>query len=73
MLLLLHLVHATEQSLEAKESTFYSPSLVACTASLTHTHPSASREEEGLHSPFSQLLIVIDPLLLIPSDPTSLR
>lgn len=39
---------ATEQNLEAKESTFYSPSRVACIARITHAHtpPPALRRKD---------------------------
>lgn len=76
-LLLLHLVHATQQPQskiwKQKKAPFIAHLwwLVLLTLH-THTHTNFSSEEEGFQNPFSQLLGVIDPGLLIPKGSSSL-
>lgn len=76
MLLLLHLVHATEQPQskiwKQKKAPFIAHLwwLVLLTLHM-HTHTNFSSKEEGFQNPFSQLLAVIDPGLLITKDRTS--
>jgi len=75
-LLLLHLVHATEQPQSKiwrqKKAPFIAHLwwLVSLTLHM-HTHTNSSSREEGFQNPFSQLLTVIDPALLITNDKTS--
>lgn len=76
-LVLLHLVHATEQpqskTWRQKKAPFIAHLwwLVLLTLH-THNPPNPSSKEEGLQNPFSHLLAVIDPVLLITKDQTSL-
>lgn len=75
-LLLLHLVHAAEQPQSKiwrqKKAPFIAHLwwLVLLTLHM-HTHTNFSSKEEGFQNPFSQLLAVIDPVLLITNDKTS--
>lgn len=71
-LLLLHLVHATEQPQSKiwrqKKAPFIAHLWWLVLLALhMHTHTNFSSKEEGFRNPFPQLLAVIDPPLLIPT------
>lgn len=71
-LLLLHLVHATEQpqsrTWRQKKAPFIAHLWWLVPLTLHHTHTNLSSKEEGFHKPLSQSLAVIDPALLITNE-----